>query len=66
MKTWVYKVKRRERKTMILYYVANKYDYFVCGPFRHVEVAETWAKRYSNNFWGKCHVVIKSRKVEDE
>ena len=49
---------------MILYYVVTKYDRFVCGPFRHVEVAETWAKNYSNHFWGECHVVIK--KVEEE
>jgi hypothetical protein len=42
-------------KTIKLYFVANQYR-AICGPFRDKEVAETWAKRYSNHFWGECHV----------
>lgn len=51
---------------MILYYVANKSNEFVCGPFRDIEIANTWVNNYSNKFWGKCHVVIKSHKIEEE
>lgn len=51
-------------KTIKLYFVANQYR-AICGPFRDKEVAETWTNRYSNHFWGKCHVEEQERKVED-
>lgn len=52
-------------KFIKVWYVVNRYGRFVCGPFRDSRVADTWAKRYSNHFWGACHVEEYEKEVSE-